>query len=63
MKNAFSYYLKNGVDRVYLEVRASNRAAIALYEKCGFNCIGKRSAYYRYPTEDALVMLCELKGN
>ena len=39
-----------------LEVRASNAAAIALYEKLGFSVIGKRPNYYRHPKEDALIM-------
>jgi ribosomal-protein-alanine N-acetyltransferase len=38
-----------------LEVRASNEAAIRLYEKTRFQCIGRRRDYYSQPTEDALV--------
>ncbi len=45
--------------RVFLEVRPSNRAAIALYEANGFHIIGRRPGYY--PSwegrEDALVMV------
>ena len=36
-----------GSTRFILEVRASNAPAIALYEKCGFVCIGRRKKYYR----------------
>jgi len=39
-----------------LEVRASNDAAIALYEKLGFAQIGRRPNYYRNPKEDALIL-------
>ena len=39
-----------------LEVRASNAAAIALYEKLGFTQIGRRPNYYRSPKEDALIL-------
>lgn len=39
-----------------LEVRASNGAAIALYEKMGFAVVGKRPNYYHNPKEDALIM-------
>ncbi|WP_231505801.1 ribosomal protein S18-alanine N-acetyltransferase [Guyparkeria halophila] len=41
-----------------LEVRAGNRAAIALYESAGFADIGHRKAYYPAPNgrEDARVM-------
>jgi len=45
-----------GVEDVYLEVRQSNRAAEALYRARGFEKIGIRRAYYRFPTEDAIVM-------
>ncbi len=41
-----------------LEVRASNRIAIALYEKFGFTEIGKRPSYYPDNGEDALVLWC-----
>ena len=39
-----------------LEVRASNSPAIALYEKLGFQKIGRRKNYYRNPREDALIL-------
>ena len=41
---------------VTLEVRESNRHAIALYEKHGFAAVGKRKNYYDLPREDALLM-------
>lgn len=51
-----------GVARVFLEVRPSNTAAIALYHNEGFNEIGRRPRYYpaRDGREDALVMAMEL---
>lgn len=39
-----------------LEVRASNRPAIALYESMGFTQLGMRKNYYRNPKEDALIL-------
>ena len=39
-----------------LEVRASNQAAIALYEKHGFTQAGLRKNYYEKPREDAVIM-------
>jgi ribosomal-protein-alanine acetyltransferase len=42
--------------RIYLEVRRSNKPAIAFYERHGFGCVGERRNYYRHPTEDALVL-------
>ena len=42
-----------------LEVRKSNAAAIALYEKHGFRQAGLRPGYYQHPREDALIMTRE----
>ena len=39
-----------------LEVRASNEAAKALYEKLGFAQVGLRKNYYRNPKENALIL-------
>ncbi|NLT06112.1 MAG: ribosomal protein S18-alanine N-acetyltransferase [Solirubrobacterales bacterium] len=39
-----------------LEVRPSNDAAIALYERFGFRAAGKRPGYYHDNREDALIM-------
>ena len=44
-----------GGEFLSLEVRESNKAAIALYEKMGFEYIGKRAGYYEKPKEDALI--------
>jgi len=45
----------------FLEVRSTNHAAQALYEKCGFRAIAKRANYYSEPSEDAVVMSLELR--
>ena len=45
-----------GLVGITLEVRVSNRAAIALYEKYGFVIEGYRKYYYSSPTEDAAIM-------
>ena len=44
-----------GAQRVFLEVRESNRAARALYEKWAFVESGRRRLYYRDPDEDAVL--------
>lgn len=41
---------------IYLEVRASNEAARALYREIGFDPAGRRKNYYENPTEDAVLM-------
>ena len=42
--------------RFTLEVRTSNAAAIALYERFGFRAAGMRRRYYQDNGEDAIVM-------
>jgi len=50
-----------GVARAFLELRAGNDAALALYEKCGFRVTARRQRYYSEPVEDALVMIRQLE--
>jgi ribosomal-protein-alanine acetyltransferase len=45
-----------GGKTVFLEVRESNLAARALYEKWAFTEAGRRKTYYQDPPEDALVL-------
>ena len=52
-----------GARRVFLEVRPSNPRAIELYDRNGFNEIGRRPRYYPAANngrEDAIVMAMEL---
>jgi [ribosomal protein S18]-alanine N-acetyltransferase len=44
-----------GAEAVFLEVRESNRAARALYEKWSFTENGRRKKYYKDPEEDAIL--------
>ncbi|MBP3672333.1 MAG: ribosomal protein S18-alanine N-acetyltransferase [Oscillospiraceae bacterium] len=44
-----------------LEVRASNTPAQKLYEKLGFQMVGRRPRYYHNPKEDALILRKEWK--
>ena len=49
-----------GLRQATLEVRASNQAAVTLYQKFGFKSIGVRPSYYSpaldRPAEDALIL-------
>ena len=48
---------KRGCVFVYLEVRVSNTAAQAFYERFGFTSESRRKKYYAHPNEDALLMI------
>ncbi|MDF5722332.1 MAG: ribosomal protein S18-alanine N-acetyltransferase [Rhizonema sp. PD37] len=45
-----------GLERATLEVRASNKTALSLYEKFGFKTAGRRRGYYKDNGEDALIL-------
>lgn len=45
-----------GANRAVLEVRASNAAALGLYEQMGFKRVSVRARYYKNPEEDAVLM-------
>ena len=53
---AFNSYSADELSAVWLEVRAGNNGAIALYQGYGFVINGKRKKYYR-DGEDALLMV------
>ena len=55
------YAKNNRLESVSLEVRESNKAAIALYTDLGFKVEGKRKDFYKKPTESALVMVLRIK--
>lgn len=60
LRNFLSHASQAGAREIYLEVRESNVAAIALYKKFGFTQSGRRPGYYRNPGEAALLMRLEL---
>jgi ribosomal-protein-alanine N-acetyltransferase len=49
-----------GVGRIFLEVRTSNRPALAFYQAAGFRLLYTRHDYYHDPVEDALVMAYDI---
>lgn len=49
-----------GVEKITLEVRASNLPAIRLYETLDYAQVGIRKGYYEKPREDALILQKEL---
>jgi ribosomal-protein-alanine N-acetyltransferase len=51
----------SGTRLVTLEVRESNRPALAIYGALGFEFVGRRKDYYTNPREDALALVFTLK--
>ncbi|MBE9041921.1 ribosomal protein S18-alanine N-acetyltransferase [Oscillatoriales cyanobacterium LEGE 11467] len=47
---------RRGLKQATLEVRASNHAALSLYQKFGFQEAGRRRGYYADTGEDALIL-------
>ena len=60
LDKCFKVARDKGVTSVFLEVRESNSAAIAIYGKLGFISVGKRPAYYPETGEDAVVLTKKL---
>lgn len=61
LQSAMTEAMKRGAQSMYLEVRASNFAAQALYGSAGFTAVGRRLRYYQQPVEDALVLRAVLR--
>lgn len=60
LEHVLAVAARRGVEKIFLEVRASNEAALALYRRYGFEQAGRRAGYYEQPREDALVMVARL---
>lgn len=56
LMDEFEKLLPDDTESIFLEVRESNSAAIALYEKCGFQRLSIRKNFYSEPRENAAVM-------
>ena len=61
LANRLMVFLADRPEGIFLEVRASNQVAKALYEKHGFQPVGQRKNYYQNPVEDAILMAREGK--
>ena len=56
MEGFFAEAKKRECTQLFLEVRADNEGAIALYRRYGFLDNGIRRGYYKNPSADALLM-------
>lgn len=60
--SALEDFAKNkNISELTLEVRVSNNIAVKLYEKSGFQNMGKRPKFYFSPTEDAFIYTKHIK--
>lgn len=55
---------ERGAEALFLEVAADNAAGLAMYAKCGFRPVGRRSGYYRRASGavDAILLRRDLAG-
>ena len=63
MRELEARLIPKGIEKITLEVRASNEPAIRLYEKLGYARVGQRKNYYEKPREDALILQKQLLPN
>ncbi|MCK5739285.1 GNAT family N-acetyltransferase, partial [bacterium] len=56
LSNQLNAAKQAGCKNFFLEVRPSNKNAVRLYRKLGFQQEGVRTGYYQKPIEDALLM-------
>lgn len=56
VESLIAHLMEKDVRCLSLEVRASNAPAAALYQKLGFQQVGRRPNYYAKPKEDALIL-------
>lgn len=61
LETALDFGRRGGARTSTLEVRAANQVAQSLYRRYGYAVVGRRKNYYRYPTDDALVMCVALR--
>src|SRR5713101_324320 len=62
LKNLLHLAQEHSTREVFLEVRESNVAALALYREFGFEATARRPNYYRDPIEAALVLRLKITG-
>ena len=62
LRHAMALGRTQAATRALLEVRASNAAALQMYEQEGFRRVAVRTRYYANPVEDAMLMERELSA-
>jgi ribosomal-protein-alanine N-acetyltransferase len=62
LRTHLGYLAGLGLKTVFLEVEENNRPARALYEKAGFETVGRRERYYKDASGDQLTALVMKRG-
>ncbi len=55
IEHLLDYLAATSVEKLFLDVRENNQAALALYSKMGFQAVGRRPAYYQDNGEAAII--------
>ncbi|AGA68690.1 (SSU ribosomal protein S18P)-alanine acetyltransferase [Desulfitobacterium dichloroeliminans LMG P-21439] len=63
MRSVIDFMVREGMERMTLEVRATNASAQRLYERLGFATAGVRKGYYSDNREDALIMWLDIAND
>ena len=63
VRDLLSGFAAARIRSVFLEVRESNLAALALYQSFGFRPVGRRPRYYRRPIEDAVLLRVDIRAD
>jgi ribosomal-protein-alanine N-acetyltransferase len=59
LQTALNSAYRDGARKSFLEVRIGNQAALHMYQKFGFEVVGRRVRYYHDNNEDALLLTLE----
>jgi ribosomal-protein-alanine N-acetyltransferase len=68
VEKACSAAATRGARAIFLEVAEANEAALRLYERVGFTCVGRRERYYQSDSPNteggtALILKCDLDNH
>lgn len=56
LSSALQHLARQSITTCFLELRAGNLPALALYQKNNFEIVGRRKNYYANPVEDAMLL-------
>ncbi len=60
LEDLCTFFSKQQVEQIFLEVRSQNYPALQLYDKLDWHTTGRRKNYYKEPVDDALLFVRRL---